>query len=151
MTFVNDMISVENGKVNLHFNLRFGACVDIKELKEKIKEAFSEKGWDISFETEAPAHITDINHPMLQACLTAYKEFTGEANPLVRINAGGTYARYLPYAVEIGPTLKWGRPECLPQGHGEVHQPDECINIEGFLEAIELTTLMLLECDMESV
>ena len=35
----------------------------------------------------------------------------------------------------------------LPAGHGGVHQPDECISIDGFLNAIELTMLMLLECD----
>jgi hypothetical protein len=56
LTFANDMISVENGKIKLHFNLRFGACVDIVDLKEKIKDAFFEKGWDISFESESPAH-----------------------------------------------------------------------------------------------
>ena len=50
-------------------------------------------------------------------------------------------------AVEIGPTLKWGDVAGMPQGHGGVHQPDESININGILDAIELTTLMLLECD----
>ena len=151
LTFANDMISVENGKIKLHFNLRFGACVDIVDLKEKIKDAFFEKGWDISFESEAPAHITDINHPMLQACLTAYKKFTGNINPAVYVNAGATYARYLPCAAEIGTTLKWGLPENSPQGHGAAHQPDECISIDGMLKALELTLLMLLECDKEAV
>lgn len=30
---------------------------------------------------------------------------------------------------------------------GGAHQPDEYINIDGFLQEIELTALMLLECD----
>ena len=147
LTFVNDIIRVEKGRVRLHFNLRFGACVNIGELKEKIKGAFSKKGWSISFESEGAAFITDINNPMLKACLTAYKEFTGNTAPTVRVNAGGTYARHLPCAVEIGPTLKGDYPEGMPKGHGCAHQPDECINIEGMLQAIELTMLMLLECD----
>jgi acetylornithine deacetylase/succinyl-diaminopimelate desuccinylase-like protein len=37
----------------------------------------------------------------------------------------------------------------MPAGHGGVHQPDECISVEGLLNAIELTTLILLECDKE--
>ena len=37
----------------------------------------------------------------------------------------------------------------LPAGHGSVHQPDECISIDGLLNAIELTMLMLLECDKQ--
>lgn len=147
LTFANDMINFENSKINLHFNLRFGACVDIKALKEKINEEFSKRDWDVFFEIEAPAHITDINNPMLQACLKAYKDYTGDINPTVYVNAGGTYARHLPSAVEIGTTLKWGYPGNMPQGHGAVHQPDECISIEGILEALELTVLMLLECD----
>ena len=35
-------------------------------------------------------------------------------------------------------------------GHGNAHQPDECITIEGFLDAIELITHMVLECDKVS-
>jgi acetylornithine deacetylase/succinyl-diaminopimelate desuccinylase-like protein len=35
----------------------------------------------------------------------------------------------------------------MPQGHGGAHQSDEYINIDGFLQAIEITALMLLECD----
>ena len=35
----------------------------------------------------------------------------------------------------------------MPAGHGGVHQPDECISVEGLLNAIELTTYMLLKCD----
>ena len=151
LTFANDMISVENGKIKLHFNLRFGACVDIVDLKEKIKDAFFEKGWDISFEREEPAHITDINHPMLQACLTAYTKFTGNINPAVYVNAGETYAMHLPCAAEIGTTLRGGTPNGLTQGHGGAHQPDECISIDGMLEALELTMLMLLECDKEDI
>lgn len=147
LTFANDLISLERGKIKLHFNLRFGASVDITALKGKIKEEFLSKGWDAIFEIENTAHITDINHPMIQACLTAYKEFTGDATPTVYVNAGGTYARYLPCAAEIGTTLKWENPKGLPTGHGAAHQPDECISIDGMLEALKLTLQMLLECD----
>ena len=39
----------------------------------------------------------------------------------------------------------------MPDGHGGAHQPDECISIDGMLEALELTMLMLLECDKEDI
>jgi hypothetical protein len=32
-------------------------------------------------------------------------------------------------------------------GMGHVIIPDECISIDGFLEAMEITALMLLKCD----
>ncbi len=58
-----------------------------------------------------------------------------------------THAGHLPCAVEIGTSLYQCREFYLPDGHGGAHQPDEYISIEGFLKAIELTVLMLLECD----
>lgn len=39
----------------------------------------------------------------------------------------------------------------LPEGHGAVHQPDEYIDTEAMLDALELTFLMLLECDKEAL
>ena len=81
--------------------------------------------------------------------MNTFAKFTGKTNGKMYVNAGGTYAQLLPCAAEIGVTTKGGRPEGLPTGHGAVHQPDECISIDGLLEAIELTTLMILECDKE--
>lgn len=74
-------------------------------------------------------------------CLKAYSDFTGDQNPAVYINAGGTYGRKLKKAAEIGTTLIWGAPGNTPSGHAGAHQPDECISIEGFLQALELTLL----------
>lgn len=99
LTFVNDSIYMEKGKLKLHFNLRFGAKVDIIQLKDKIKKEFSMQGWDVEFEVETPPYITDISHPLLQACLNVYKEFTGRYDTVPYINAGGTYGKHLPCAV----------------------------------------------------
>lgn len=87
----------------------------------------------------------------LLACLDAYKSFTDTKSISAYINAGGTYASQLPCAAEIGTALKWKMPKNLPQGHGGAHQPDECISIDGMLKALELTLLMLLECDKEDI
>ena len=82
--------------------------------------------------------------------MNTYKDFTKEYDAKSFVNAGGTYAIYLPCAAEIGTSLNGGkRPFDLPAGHGSVHQPDECISIDGLLNAIELTMLMLLECDKQ--
>lgn len=147
LTFVNDIIKLENGKLELHFDLRFGAKVNIKNLKEKICNRFSKNGFVTHFDMESTAKITDMNNPLVKSTLEAYKEYIGAEDAKVYVNAGGTYARYLPCAVEIGTTHIWGTPVGLQQGHGAVHQPDECISIDGFLEAMEITALMLLKCD----
>ena len=85
---------------------------------------------------------------MLCALMDVYMRYTGKTDAKMYVNAGGTYGQLLPCAAEIGTSLNGGKPPFdLPVGHGSVHQPDECISVEGLLNAIELTTLMLLECD----
>lgn len=37
----------------------------------------------------------------------------------------------------------------MPEGHGNAHQSDECINEVGYLKAMELILHMVLECDSE--
>jgi acetylornithine deacetylase/succinyl-diaminopimelate desuccinylase-like protein len=75
-------------------------------------------------------------------------EYTGDYKSLPRINAGGTYSRYLDSSAEVGTTLIWETVP-LPQGHGGAHQPDENISVQGLLKALELIVNMLIECDRQ--
>lgn len=147
LTVANDIITLTDNILHLHFNIRFGAEVILPTLKEKLNGIFKENLFSFEIERESAAHCIDIENPYLKKCLETYKTFTHDAFAVPIINAGGTYAKYLDCAVEIGPTLKGGAPHGMPLGHGGAHQPDECISIEGLLEALELTLLMLLECD----
>ena len=137
-----------DGSVTASFNLRYGLSVSKDYLLECIKEKLNQIKWellpDISFSIP---HSIPEDDPFVKKMLEVYSDFSGEENPPCYVNAGGTYRQYLKQAVEIGTTNIWGKPEVLAEGHGEAHQPDECINIKGFLEAIEITALMLLECD----
>ncbi len=147
LTCTNGIIKTENGKITLGMNLRFGISADINIIKNKISDFCEKNNCIVEFEEEKKGYTLSKDNKYVKACLKAYSEFTGDKNPPVYINAGGTYARKLPCASEIGTTLIWGVPKNTPDGHGGAHQPDECIHIEGFLKAIELTALMILECD----
>ena len=149
LTFVNYTVNIGDDSSELFFNVRFGASVDIKETKQKIIDNFSQFGFVTEFLDESVPHIVPKDHPMLLSLMSTFAEFTGKTDGKMYVNAGGTYAQFLPCAAEIGVTTKGGRPEGMPSGHGAVHQPDECISIEGFLKAIELTAHMILECDKE--
>ena len=131
----------------LGFNMRFGLSANTENIKKSIISFFEKNNCTVEFEEEKKGYIISEDNKYIQACLKAYSDFTGDKHPQVYINAGGTYARKLPCAAEIGTTLKWGVPKNTPPGHGGAHQSDECINIEGFLEALELTLQMLIECD----
>jgi succinyl-diaminopimelate desuccinylase len=147
LTCSNGVIKMENGKVAFSLDIRFGKNVRLEELKERVGKALLKNGFSVEFLRDVPSRLTDKNNPYIQTCLGVYQTFTGEENAQPRINAGGTYAMYLPCSAEIGTELWKNRPFALPQGHGFVHQPDECISIDGFLKAIELTALMVLACD----
>ena len=147
LTCTNGIIKINNKKIMLGFNMRFGLSANTENIKKSIISFFEKNNCTVEFEEEKKGYIISEDNKYIQACLKAYSNFTGDKNPQVYINAGGTYARKLPCAAEIGTTLKWGVPENTPLGHGGAHQSDECINIEGFLEALELTLQMLIDCD----
>lgn len=147
LTCSNGIIKTENKKIFFTLDMRIGKTVNLANVKKTLRQNFLRQDFKIDFSVERPANITAEDNPYIQICLNTYKEFTGNKNAKTRINAGGTYAMQLPCAAEIGTTTVWGCPTAMPCGHGGAHQPDECINIDGFLEAIELTTLMILACD----
>ena len=145
-TVTNGMLRVENGKLKFTLDIRYGKTYSTARMLEKIGSVLSENG--ISYEIKKygePSAISRDNK-YVQACMQAYKEFTSEENAEPRINAGGTYSRYLPSSCEIGTTLIWQSVN-LPSGHGGAHQADEYISIDGFLSALELIVKMLIECD----
>lgn len=147
LTCTNGVIKTENGKLTFGLNMRFGLTADTEQIKNEITSFFEKHNGTVMFEEEKKGYLVHENNMYIQACLKAYSDFTGDNNPTVYINAGGTYARKLPCAAEIGTTLNWGIPSNTPQGHGGAHQSDECISIDGFLQALELTVQMIIECD----
>lgn len=147
LTCTNGMVRVKNGKVSLCFDTRFGTSANLDTLKEAVTQVLNRHGWSVKSVKSIPPHLTDKDNPYVQACLNTYRQYTGDSEAQAHINAGGTYAMLLPYAAEIGTTLTWGCPSGMPTGHGGAHQSDECIHIEGFLNAMELTMRMLIECD----
>lgn len=148
LTCVLTKISTDaDGRIIADFNARRGDSVAYDHVISK----FSEKAKEINFEL-----LPDIDASVPHA-LPADNEFVTQLNEVIReymgkesvtsyVNAGGTYRQYLKNAVETGTTI-FGPDRFMPDGHGHVHQPDECISVEGLLNAIELTTLMVLKCD----
>lgn len=147
LTCTNGLIKTENGKVSLYFDLRYPCGLDANEIKRKIEEFFKRNDWNVEVVSEREGYIISKDDEYVKACIGAFNEFFGEENSNAYYNAGATYARELPHSAEIGVTLYGGSPEGTPDGHGNVHQSDECLNIEGMLLALEVTMQMLIECD----
>jgi succinyl-diaminopimelate desuccinylase len=147
LTCSNGIVKTEDGKIFFTLDIRFGGKRFVSQLENTLTSTFEQMDYEVEFLLGRNAHIIAEDNPYVQTCMDVYKEFTGDTLAKTRINAGGTYAMRLPCAVEIGTTTIWGAFKEMPNGHGGAHQPDECISIDGFLEAIELTALMVLACD----
>lgn len=148
-TVTNGIIKVENGKLKFTLDIRHGNSYTQDELTKYLKKTLSSEKISFEIVKDGDAHHADINSSYIKACMRAYREHTGDTNAMPRINAGGTYQRYLPSSCETGTTTKYL--DCgLPQGHGGAHQPNEHISIDGFFEAMEIVIKMLIECDKQN-
>lgn len=147
LTCTNGIVRVKDGFISLVFDIRFGKTTDPEALKADLTSKFGTKNWEVTFSHTMSTHVIPEDLPTVQACLDVYKTYTGDTNAKTMVNAGGTYGRHLPCAVEIGTMVRREIPFPLPKGHGNLHQPDEALSIEGFLEATEMAMLMLLQCD----
>lgn len=149
-TCVNGMCRTVDGKLRLSFDIRYGDTVNGIILETKADEALfkhnfipvekdNRPGFSIEKDSKFPAIFEDI-----------YEEMTGERLERVTM-AGGTYARKLKNAFSIGTSIiKKDRTAPIfemPDGHGGPHQCDECIDIEGFFEAVKVLFNYILACD----
>ena len=146
-TATNGIIDISNGKISFSLDIRHGNTYTQGELISLLRKNLANEGFSIEIAKEGDACYTDVNNKYIQACLSAYREHTG-SDKAPGISVGSTYLRYIPRSCEVGMTTKHFTCD-LPTGHGNAHQPNECINVEGFFEALEIIIKMLIECDKQ--
>ena len=145
-TATNGILKIESGKLKLSLDIRYGRTFTPETLISNLQSTFKKENISFEIVKNGVPHYTSLNNKYINACMKAYKDHTGGQNDEPRINAGGTYLRYLPNCIETGTTTKFCHCS-LPEGHGAAHQRDEHINVEGFFEALEIIIKMLIECD----
>ena len=149
-TCVNGLCKTVNGKLRLSFDIRYGSTQDSAEL-EKAGDNSLEKYGFVAIEKDNRAGFSiDENSPYPAIFENIYAELTGERLSRVTM-AGGTYARRLKNAFSVGTYIIKKDRETpvfeMPEGHGGAHQCDECIDIEGFFEAVKVLLNYILACD----
>ena len=148
LTCVLSKVTTENQTLTANFNIRYGTSISTDAIIENITaKASALYRATAQFDSFSTPHSLPKDNVFVKELLEVYKTYKNKESATAYVNAGGTYRQYLKNAVEIGTTTMGACPEGLCEGHGGVHQPDECINIDGLLEAIELTMLMILKCD----
>ncbi len=149
-TCVNGLCKTVDGKFRLSFDIRYGSSQDSSVLEKTADDYLDKYGFTAVEKDNRSGFTIDKNSPYPEIFENIYAELTGERLNRVTM-AGGTYARKLKNAFSIGTYIIKKDREApvfeMPEGHGGAHQCDECIDIEGFFEAVKVLFNYILACD----
>ena len=147
-TATNGIFSTLDGILSLSFDIRYGSVSSPEFVESAVRNAISQANYTPYREENRPGFRIDENEPTAKALISAYRAVSGDNDSSVIYSGGGTYARHLKNAFSCGCEAPYLRKKLdLPQGHGDIHQSDESISIEGLLESILIFTVMLLSLD----
>jgi succinyl-diaminopimelate desuccinylase len=121
------VVSTENGRLNLLYNVRYPVTWKGEHLKQLCEAGIAKlKGdWKLDEFHDSPSLYFPLDHPLTKTIIDVYREETGDmAEPGVM--GGGTYARAVPNTVSIGTC--W-------EGDGKAHETDERLKIENLYKA----------------
>ena len=149
-TCVNGLCKTVDGRLRLSFDIRYGSTQDSAELEKAGDNSLEKYGFIPVEKDNRPGFSIDENSPYPAIFENIYAELTGERLNRVTMS-GGTYARKLKNAFSVGTyIIKKDRKSTvfkMPEGHGGAHQCDECIDIEGFFEAVKVLFNYVIACD----
>ncbi len=144
LTCVNGMVKTVDKHPTLSFDIRYGLQITGKEILGKVQTI--KQNWEITEHGSSDGYNLENSHPVAKALRKAYSFISGDDRDGAKM-AAGTYARHLRNAFSVGTIATYKGKADFPEGHGGVHQPDEAISIEGFLEGIKILFAMILEVD----
>ena len=149
LTCANGIAKMKNGRLALSFDIRYGTEADSETMIETVNRVLTKKNWSMTELENRVGFNNDAEREVVNALLAAYQTVSGDDGAKPQYSAGATYAAHLKNAYSVGTCApyKFQLPEELPQGHGGIHQRDEMLNIEGFLEGIKILILMILNVD----
>lgn len=137
LTYASTMISTnDSGRLSLTVNCRYPKPVPYDAVKAATEKFCSKHNLSLALTENIPATALDENHPALSVLTDVYNEVTGEESRPYTAR-GVTYAKKVPNAVTFGPEFpnKKRPPFITRAGHGELHQPDECVAVDEMLRA----------------
>lgn len=145
LTLANGMCAVKDGVPYISFDIRYCTAISAEELSQKLHAAFpvienlyNSQGFAIPRDDKVAKTLEKV-----------YMELSGDNEAQGIYMGGGTYCRHLKNAFSIGTQAEYIENSCveLPEGHGGVHQSDEVLYINRFVEAIKIVAAMIYECD----
>ncbi len=137
----------EDSRLAVTFDCRIGLSYDLDDVKTQIISTCG-ANWDYEGVPGTSGYNMPDDAPIKMVMEDVYESISGIKGQKGFRIAGGTYARSLKNALPIGTEADYKavKPH-MPDGHGGVHQPDEMISVDGFLEAVKILACAILEID----
>ncbi|MBE6776306.1 MAG: M20 family metallopeptidase [Ruminococcaceae bacterium] len=149
-TCTNGMVKIEDERLMLSFDVRYGDTMDGALLESKSEKALDRLGFEVVYRDNSPGFSIDKDSPIPAVLESIYAEIAQENKKSV-LMSGGTYARKLKNAFSLGTSVilpdRKDKLLEMPDGHGGPHQRDERIDIEGFFAAVRILLHYVIECD----
>jgi succinyl-diaminopimelate desuccinylase len=139
LTCVGSVARVRDGRPTLLVNIRYPVHAKGEEIWESIASTCAQNGYTAEFLRDSKPNYFPLEDDVIQALLKKYREITGDMTE-PSVMAGGTYARMLPRAFTfgMGGIDESSPPSFYKEGHGNAHEADEYLLIEGMIRAIAI-------------
>ena len=145
LTCVGSVIHAQDGVMKVSFDTRYPVTVDGDEVVDGFKKRAESLGFAVSVgELSAPAYVP-LDNPYIPALSEICDCVQGKHYEPYTMG-GGTYSRHLPCAIGFGPGVP-DAPNPFENGHGQGHQPDECVPFDMLLKGLKTYIISLLELD----
>lgn len=145
LTCVGSVIHAQDGVMKISFDTRYPVTVDGDEVVDGFKKRAESLGFAVSVgELSAPAYVP-LDNPYIPVLSEICDCVQGKHYEPYTMG-GGTYSRHLPCAIGFGPGVP-DAPNPFENGHGQGHQPDECVPFDMLLKGLKTYIISLLELD----
>ena len=143
LTAVSGMMAVEeDGCFSASLDCRIPTSTSGEKIRSILEQTAAGSA-EIQVWEDTPYLYLDPSSPEIRACLSAYREVTGDISPSYTIG-GGTYAKHLPNTVAFGadmPQLE------VPDFVGRIHGAEEGASEQALLDALKIYILTLLKLE----
>lgn len=147
LTCVGSLLHLRDRHICLQLNIRYCVTAGSGKLQEAMAKACAAHGFGYACLRDSKPNYFPREHPLVDALTKVYNDCTGKsAEPYVM--GGGTYARKFPHALGFGlGGLKRQGSALFRPGHGGAHCPDEALDIDNFMKALQIFAMGVLEAD----
>ncbi|XMB65985.1 dipeptidase PepV [Mycoplasmatota bacterium zrk1] len=124
------LVEVDSNRISFTIDVRYPISLTIEDILEPMKESLNSVGFDIETTINKDPIFYELDNPIIQSLVSAYREVTNDNVNQPMTMGGGTYARAMPNLVAFG--------GMFPNEQSNAHQPNEFISINRFFEQTEI-------------